>query len=223
MRAVALLSGGLDSTVAAALARADGGMLVAALFVDYGQRAAAAERAAAHAVAAALAMPLRTTTLDLYEGLADRSGALLARDRAMPQPPTAALEGPDADARAAAVWVPNRNGVLVNLAAAVAEALEAEAVVVGFNAEEAATFPDNGPRFLDSLNACLADSTRSRVRVVSPTLSLSKAQLYAEGERIGAPIALSWSCYEAGPAPCGVCESCRRRHRAAAQAAGTDA
>jgi len=216
MRAVALLSGGLDSTVAAALAAARGDVLVAALVVDYGQRAAGAERSAARAVAAALGVPLRTTRLDLYEQLADRAGALVARDRELPSPSDEALAGPAAERRAAAVWVPNRNGVLVNLAAAMAEALGAGAVVVGFNAEEAATFPDNGPRFLESLNACLADSTRGAVRVVSPTIGMTKAELYAEGLRIGAPIDASWSCYEAGPEPCGVCESCRRRARAAA-------
>lgn len=218
MRAVALLSGGLDSTVAAALHRAGGGTLVAALFVDYGQRAAAPERAAARAVAAALEVELHETRVPLYERIGGRAGALVARDRPLPRPDPDALDGPGARASAAAVWVPNRNGVLVNLAAALAEALDAQAVVVGFNAEEAATFADNGPRFVASLNACLADSTRNGVRVVSPTIALGKPALLAAGRRVGAPIERSWSCYDAGPRPCGTCESCRRRARAEAEA-----
>jgi 7-cyano-7-deazaguanine synthase len=115
--------------------------------------------------------------------------------------------------------VPNRNGVLVNLAAALAEARGAEHVVVGFNAEEAETFPDNSTRFLDSLNRCLEDSTRGRVSVVCPTGDLTKAQLLTAGRAAGAPIDLTWSCYEDGSQPCGRCESCVRRQRAIERAA----
>jgi 7-cyano-7-deazaguanine synthase len=209
--ALALLSGGLDSTVAAALHRARTGPVELGLCVDYGQRAAEPERRAAEAVGAALGFPVLTTTLPLLAEITDT--ALVRRGRPVPHPEPGRLDA-DASATADAVWVPNRNGVLVNLAAALAEARGLRFVIVGFNAEEAATFPDNTPRFVESLNACLQDSTRGRVTVVCPTLHLTKAQLLAEGLAVGAPVQFSWSCYEGGARPCGRCESCRRRERA---------
>jgi len=213
MTALALLSGGLDSTVAAALHQARSGPVSLGFFVDWGQRAAGPERRAALAVGAALGFPVLTTSLPL---LAEITGtALVRRDRPMPQPDPGRLDAvAESRASADAVWVPNRNGILVNLAAAVAEARGLPTVIVGFNAEEAATFPDNSARFVDHLNACLADSTRGCVTVVCPTLHLTKAELLAEGLKAGAPVQLAWSCYEGGERPCGRCESCLRRQRA---------
>jgi 7-cyano-7-deazaguanine synthase len=211
MSALVLLSGGLDSTVAATLWAARHGGLELGLCVDYGQRAARREARAAEAVGQALGFPVRHAALPL---LAEITGtALVRREVALPHPGLDHLDR-DAAATADAVWVPNRNGLLVNLAAALAEAQGLGVVVVGFNAEEAQSFPDNSARFVGHLNACLQDSTRGRVRVEAPLVGLTKAQLLAEGRRVGAPLHLAWSCYEGGEAPCGQCESCRRRERA---------
>jgi 7-cyano-7-deazaguanine synthase len=217
MAALVLLSGGLDSTVAAALYAADGGTLACGLFVDYGQRAALPERQAAEAVAGALGFELLCTDLPLLGEIT--TTALVDSSVELPTPDPERLDA-DAAAHADAVWVPNRNGLLVNLAAALAEARGLDTVVVGFNAEEAATFPDNGPRFLVNLNAVLADSTRGAVSVVAPTLDLTKAELLARGLDVGAPTELAWSCYGAGPTPCGRCESCLRRQRAQSALSG---
>lgn len=217
MAALALLSGGLDSTVAAALHRAAGGEVALGLFVDYGQRAAGPEREAALAVGRALGFEVVCTEQPLLAEIT--ATALVDRSAEMPAPDPERLDE-GAAASADLVWVPNRNGLLVNLAAALAEARGLDTVIVGFNAEEAATFPDNGPRFLASLNAALEDSTRGAVRVAAPTLELTKAELLARGREVGAPVELSWSCYEGGPEPCGRCESCLRRRRAEAGTAG---
>ncbi|GJM21551.1 MAG: 7-cyano-7-deazaguanine synthase [Planctomycetota bacterium] len=210
MTALALLSGGLDSCVAAALRQAREHDLAAALFIDYGQRAVAPERVAARAVSAALGVPLHELALPAA-AFANKS-ALLDGATALPSPDleTAA----ETQASAQAVWVPNRNGLLVNLAAALAEAEGHTAVVVGFNAEEAATFPDNGAPFFEALNACLALSTQIGVQVVAPCLELSKAELVRAGRAVGAPLDASWSCYGPGPEACLRCESCLRRARA---------
>jgi 7-cyano-7-deazaguanine synthase len=148
--------------------------------------------------------------------LADITGTALV-DRASPLPGLAADELDDRQktlASAAAVWVPNRNGVFINVAAAFAESLGCEAVVVGFNAEEGQTFPDNTPEFAAAASAALAYSTQTHVRVVSATQHLTKAEIVALGRQLGAPLAHVWSCYEPGPEPCGKCESCLRSARA---------
>jgi 7-cyano-7-deazaguanine synthase len=114
--------------------------------------------------------------------------------------------------------VPNRNGVLVNIAAAFAERLEADTVVVGFNREEAATFPDNGVEFVEAATRALALSTRKGVRVACPVGGLRKDEIVRLGREIGAPLREVWPCYEGGERMCGTCESCRRFRRALARA-----
>lgn len=211
MSALALLSGGLDSTVASALYVADGGVLSRALFVDYGQKAAGPEERAARSVAAALGVEVER--LELPALAAVTRTALVAGDQELPEPDLETLDQ-TAAATADAVWVPNRNGLLLNLAAALAEAGGQEHVVVGFNAEEAETFPDNGAAFLGCVNRALEFSTRGAVAVVAPTLHMSKRELLQAGRAVGAPVELAWSCYRGGDIPCGRCESCRRRERA---------
>ncbi len=209
MIGVALLSGGLDSGVAAAcFARQDGDRLDAALFCDYGQRAARREFDRAAALARRLQVPLHRYELPWLAELARRSGSrLLAGTGDLPAA-TAAAPGDPASARA--VWVPARNAVFVAIAAALAEASGADAVVAGFNREEAATFPDNSAGFLDAATGMLAFGTRAGVRVVSPTLGWDKPRIVAEARALGFTADDFWSCYDGGEAPCGRCESCVR-------------
>ncbi|MBL8722701.1 MAG: 7-cyano-7-deazaguanine synthase QueC [Planctomycetes bacterium] len=209
MRGVVLLSGGLDSGVAAALFAAHSGQqLVAAVFCDYGQRAAQPEHAAATRLAQRFGVPLTVLALPWLGTLARAAGsALLAGGGELPRG-TAARPG-DA-ASAARVWVPARNALFVAAAAAVAESCGADAVVAGFNREEAATFPDNSAEFVAAATALLRLGTRSGVRVVSPTLAFDKPQIQAAALRLGFTAADFWSCYEGGAQPCGTCESCLR-------------
>jgi 7-cyano-7-deazaguanine synthase len=219
MRAVGLLSGGLDSTVALALvaARRLGGVELA-LTIDYGQRAAAREVDAARRIAERLALPHRVVALPFFRELG--GGALLDAELELPRPDRATLDrGGRAVAKSAdRVWVPNRNGVFIEVAAAFAESLGADAVVVGFNREEAATFPDNSQGYLEAMNGALAFSTRGRVRLASPTASLDKVEIVRAGSECDAPLDLIWPCYEGGADPCGTCESCQRLRRAAERA-----
>ncbi len=214
MPAVVLLSGGLDSTVAFKAALDAGGVALALTF-DYGQRAAAREIERARAIAARFDVAHRAIELAWLAEITRT--ALVARDRPLPRPAGAAdLDDPErARASAAAVWVPNRNGVFVNIAAAFAEALGADRVVVGFNREEGATFPDNTEDYARAATAALGWSTLSKVRVDAPTAALDKVEIVRLGRRIGAPLDLVWPCYEGGAEPCGTCESCRRFERAA--------
>lgn len=208
VRAVALLSGGLDSAVAAAtFARAPGHALAAALFCDYGQRAARRERDAARRLADRLGAPFVVRDLPWLGELARESGSRLVADGPLP---TGTRERPGDAQSAAAVWVPARNVVLVAIAAAHAETLGAEVVVTGFNREEAATFADNSAAFVAACTAALALGTRNGVRVESPTLALDKDAIVAAARALGFTAADFWSCYEGGERPCGRCESCLR-------------
>lgn len=200
MKGVAILSGGLDSTVslAAAVRRMK---VVLALTFDYGQRAAGPERRAAARIARRYRVPHRVIALPWLAAITRT--ALVNRRARLPRHEMS-------ERSAAAVWVPNRNGVFIEIAAAHAESLGASRLVTGFNREEAATFPDNSPAYVRAVNRALAYSTANGVKVVSFTADLDKAGIVRLGRRLGAPLEWVWPCYEGGRAWCGSCESCLR-------------
>ena len=212
-KAIILLSGGLDSTVAAWMLRPRVEPVLA-LTADYGQKAARRELAAAYALAQRLGIPHRTVFLPFLREAA--SGPLMDPGTPVPEPAQEDLDDVEGAAResAAAVWIPNRNGVLIAVAAAWAEAAEVDLVACGFNREEAATFPDNSREFLEAQNRALSFSTRTGVRVVSPTIEMTKEEIAGKGRALGVPFELCWPCYLGGQQPCGKCESCRRYERA---------
>ena len=208
---IVLLSAGLDSAVNFKLAL-DKGTVPLALTFDYGHRAARREAHFAGQMCERLGVKHQMLPLK-WLGAITRT-ALVGKRRALPHPNEADLESAMAKRTAAQVWVPNRNGVFLAAAAAFAEALGADQVVAGFNAEEAETFPDNSPEFVMAFNKTLRFSTRTRVKVKSYTASLRKAAIVKKGLRIGAPLELVWCCYDGGRRLCGRCESCMRFRRA---------
>ncbi len=217
---IVLISAGLDSTVNLKLALDDGGV-AAALTFDYSQRAA--RREAENSAAMCARLRVRHETIRL-PWLARITGtALVGRKKPLPRLKPAELDDPVAAGRSALrVWVPNRNGVFLAAAAAYAEALGAERVVAGFNAEEAVTFPDNSEEFARAATRSLRFSTRNAVRVESYTFRLRKPAIVALGLKIGAPMDLVWPCYEGGQRLCGRCESCLRFFRAIREARRED-
>lgn len=216
MKSIVLLSGGLDSAVALAYARQESAVALC-LTMDYGQRAAAREIGAAAALAAYYNVPHQIIELPFLKQVT--ATALVNREQDVPAPDDAALDDPVAAARtAAAVWVPNRNGLFINIAACYAEALGGALIITGFNREEARTFPDNSILFVERINAALASATRNRVRVVSYTQRLDKVEIVRLGQRLKIPWQFIWSCYYGGQTMCGKCESCRRFFRAKAAA-----
>jgi 7-cyano-7-deazaguanine synthase len=203
-RGVAILSGGLDSTVslAAALRKMD---VVLALTFDYGQRAARREREAAGQIARHFRIPHRVVETPWLASLT--STALVNRRARLPLHEMS-------ERSAKAVWVPNRNGVFIEIAAAHAESLGADRLITGFNKEEAVTFPDNSPGYVSAVNLALAYSTANGVKVVSFTGNLDKKAIVNLGRRLDAPLKFIWPCYEGGKRWCGECESCLRSLRA---------
>lgn len=212
MRALALISGGLDSIVAAWAAK-DEHIIAAALTCDYGQRAREREIQAARNVASKLGCSHIVVELPWLGQLGQ--SALTDPRAEVPEVPTSQLDDPSRTQQsAAAVWVPNRNGVFVNVAAAYAEALDCGVIICGFNAEEAATFPDNSAEFIEAADRFLEFSTMRRPKVISPTVGLDKREIVLLGQRLGAPLGLVWSCYHGGEEHCWRCESCQRLRRA---------
>ncbi len=213
-KSVVLLSGGLDSAANLAFCREHDDPVLALTF-RYGQKAASREAEAAAALCARYDVPHEVVELPWLGRLG--GSALTQGNLIVPEIGVDRLD----DARvtretAKAVWVPNRNGIFINVAAAYAERRGAEQVVVGFNREEAATFPDNSEAFLERATAALAYSTLAKVRVFSYTSKWDKREIVArlEGLPLSFPYDKIWSCYEGGAVPCGKCESCQRYKRA---------
>ena len=212
-KSVVLLSGGLDSTVAFKKAF-DVSRVVLVLTFDYGQRAAAKEIEAAASIARLYDVRHEVVKLSWLAEITDT--AMVNRGQTLPKLSRTEIEtgGEKTACSAKSVWVPNRNGVFINIAAAYCESLGAEIIITGFNAEEAATFPDNSPQFIDAVNSSLSYSILSEVEVISPTSSLDKAGIVRLGLDIDAPLDRLWSCYEGGEKMCGICEACVRLKRA---------
>ncbi len=213
-RAVTVLSSGLDSSVALAMTLEQGWSVPLALTFDYGQRAAEREVGHAAKIAAHFGIHHRAIHLPWFKEFA-RAGSLVHRAEHLPYPETKDLSDLEyGKTSAKAVWVPNRNGIFLEIAAGFAENLEADAIIVGFNKEEATTFPDNSLAYVEALNEALQFSTANGVRVHSPTVNLDKTAIVAEAKRLKFPLPLVWSCYENGERMCRKCESCKRLERA---------
>ncbi len=212
MRLVTLLSAGLDSVVATVAASREHEIVLALTF-DYGQHAAGREKAAAIQVAQALGINHSVIALPWLAEITN--SALVAEAEQMIAADAASLDDPQAvSAVAQAVWVPNRNGIFLNIAAGYCEARDCAGIVCGFNAEEAASFSDNSREFMQAAEECFAYSTRHGLQVISPTVALTKAQIVEVGYEIGAPLHLIWSCYLGGQTHCWSCPSCVRLRRA---------
>lgn len=214
IRTVVLLSGGLDSSANLALA-VERDSVALALTARYGQRAAEREVMAARALCDYYRVPHAVVDLPWLGALG--GSALTDKSATMPALATSQLDDRVAtEASARQVWVPNRNGVLLNVAAAYAERLGAKRIAVGFNREEAATFPDNTQAYLEALTQAFYYSTANQARVFSYTVAMDKKEIVAQLKALVQPFpfAMIWSCYEASEKPCGECESCRRLARA---------
>jgi len=212
VRLVTLLSAGLDSVVATTSASREHEIVLALTF-DYGQHAGPREIAAAQQIAKTLDIEHTVVALPWLGQITD--SALVAEEKQIPAADPQSLDDPQAAATAAqAVWVPNRNGIFLNIAAAYCEALDCAGIVCGFNAEEAASFPDNSAKFMQAVQECFAYSTQHGSQVISPTVELSKPEIVKLGYEIGAQLHLIWSCYRGAQTHCWSCPSCVRLRRA---------
>jgi 7-cyano-7-deazaguanine synthase len=133
----------------------------------------------------------------------------------VPKIRSTSLDDRDLTTRTAkAVWVPNRNGLFLNIAACYAESLQAEMIVPGFNREEAVTFPDNSLDFMRATRKAFGFSTANQVDVQCYTITMSKIEIVELGIKLNVPFKKVWPCYFDHAKWCGECESCQRAKRA---------
>ncbi len=214
--AIALLSGGLDSATAAALAQAEGYRVIGLSF-DYGQRHRRELQAAA-AVAQALGLAEHHS---ISVNLAAWGGSALT-DTAM-EVPNAGVQ----DGVIPSTYVPGRNTVFIAIGLSLAEARGAERLVLGVNAVDYSGYPDCRPDYLGAFQT-LADLASKAGReghgtqLWAPLVEWSKTKIVQEALRLGVPIEQTWSCYSGGEHPCGVCDSCRIRDAALIEAGRPD-
>jgi len=206
--AVALLSGGMDSAVASAHARAEGYALVT-LAVDYGQRSRA-ELAAAAGLSQWLGAQEHLT---LLVDLRAVGGSALTGDIDVPRD----VEPGD---RVPVTYVPARNTILLALALSVAEARGAEAIVIGVNSLDYSGYPDCRPAFLEAFQRVAEIGTRAGAegrapKILAPLARFTKAEIVGLGTRLGVPFDITVSCYDPdrNGRACGRCESCVLRRR----------
>lgn len=216
--AVVLLSGGLDSATTLALARADG-YACHGLSVDYGQRHGAELIAAARVAQALGAAVHRTICIDLAQ-----FGGSALTDPSIPVPTDGHTQG------IPVTYVPARNTIMLSLALAWAEVLDARAIYVGVNAVDYSGYPDCRPDYIAAFERMAHQATRAgvtnsdpetRLRIRAPLIAWSKAQIITQGRALGVDYALTVSCYQADEdgRACGQCDACRLR-RAGFAAAG---
>jgi 7-cyano-7-deazaguanine synthase len=214
--AIALLSGGLDSATAAALAQ-EAGHQVIGLSFDYGQRHRRELQAAA-AVAAALGLAEHHT---VAVNLAAWGGSALT-DQTIAIPSEGVQEGV-----IPSTYVPGRNTVFIAIGLSLAEARSAERLVLGVNAVDYSGYPDCRPDYLEAFQQ-LADLASKAGReghgtqLWAPLVEWSKTQIVQEALRLQVPVGDTWSCYSGGDTPCGVCDSCRIRDAALVEAGRPD-
>jgi 7-cyano-7-deazaguanine synthase len=220
LRAVVLLSGGLDSYTAAAIARRDGFELFA-LTIEYGQRHAKeveSARAVARALGTArhleLSVDLRaiggsslTSGAPGMAGMPGVPGMDIPRDRD--------AAGEIAAAGIPSTYVPARNTIFLSLALGWAEVLDARDIVLGVNALDYSGYPDCRPEFIRAFEALAAVATKAgveggRFRVRTPLMAMSKGDIVRRGIELGLDYGLTHSCYDPTPEgrPCGRCDSC---------------
>lgn len=207
-RAVVLLSGGLDSTTAAAMARREGWELYA-LTLRYGQ-VHAAELEAARRVAASLGV---VRHVELAVDLSAFGGSSLVGDGAIPKDQLG-------DAGVPSTYVPARNTVFLSLALAWAEVLGAERIVIGVNALDYSGYPDCRPEFIAAFEYLASLATKAGVEgrpltLYTPLQHLTKAGIVRLGTELGVDFSMTHSCYDPteGGRPCGHCDSCLLRAR----------
>jgi 7-cyano-7-deazaguanine synthase len=212
--AVCIVSGGMDSALAAAMARDEGYGIIAVHF-NYGQRTQQKELERFRLIADDLGAVERYE-IDLL--FFEQIGASALTDSSMEIPSHGVEEG------VPTTYVPFRNGIFLSIASAIAEKHGAEALYIGVVEEDSSGYPDCRERYIKAMEQAIDLGTRDETRVTirMPLVHLSKADIVARALSMGVDLSHTWSCYQNESEACGVCDSCRLRLRGFEEAGAVD-
>ena len=218
-KGVVLLSGGMDSCVTVAIARErHGAENIALVHAGYGQRTQARERQAFSDIADFYGVRERLVVqLDHFRAI---GGSALTDERiAVPEN---SLD--TASASIPVSYVPFRNAHFLSVAVSWAEAIGAREAYIGAVAEDSSGYPDCRPEYYRAFQEVVRVGTRpeTQIEIVTPVITLKKSEIIRKGMELGAPLHLTWSCYQSEDAACGACDSCLLRLRAFAEAGVAD-
>jgi len=218
-KAVVLLSGGMDSCVCAAMAvHAHGPQNVALLHAGYGQRTQERERQSFNAMADFYGLTQRLVVrLDHFRAIG--GSALTDANIAVPE-----NQHDSRQAEIPVTYVPFRNAHFLSVAVSWAEVIGARRIYIGAVAEDSSGYPDCRPEYYRVFQKLIRVGTRpeTQIAITTPVIYLRKSEIIRKGIELGAPLHLSWSCYQNEHLACGVCDSCVLRLRAFAEAGLTD-
>jgi 7-cyano-7-deazaguanine synthase len=221
-KAVVLLSGGMDSCVCMAMARErHGAENVALLHAGYGQRTQRRERRAFEEIAEFYSVRQRLVVqLDHFRAIG--GSALTDEKIAVPENELGA-PGPHSGA-IPVTYVPFRNAHILSVAVSWAEVIGAGAIYIGAVAEDSSGYPDCRPEYYRVFQELIRVGTRpeTQIEIVTPVIRMKKSEIIRRGLELGAPLHLTWSCYQEEELACRVCDSCLLRLRAFAEAGATD-
>lgn len=212
-RAIVLLSGGMDSSVCAALAVRD--YEAAALHVSYGQRTEERERRSFFAICDRLGIETRLAVRN--EALRAIGGSALTDENiAVPESHNPGRDIP-------VTYVPFRNAHFLSVAVSWAEVMGASKILIGAVEQDSSGYPDCRPAYYEAFNRVIAAGTKEGgIEVVTPLIAMRKSQIVRLGLELEAPFDLTWSCYSREDRACGVCDSCVLRLRAFQEAGAVD-
>ena len=216
-KGVVLLSGGMDSCVTAAIANQT--HQLALLHASYGQRTEAKERRCFEAIADFYGVRERLAIrLDAFAQIG--GSALTDRKIAVPETGHALAAG----AGIPITYVPFRNAHFLSAAVSWAEVIGATAVFIGAVEEDSSGYPDCRPQYYHAFAEVVRQGTRpeTHIEIATPVIAMKKNEIVRRGVELGAPLGLSWSCYQYDDAACGTCDSCRLRLKAFAEAGVAD-
>ena len=201
-KGIVLLSGGLDSLVSLGLAKDEYGISLALTF-DYAQKSVKQEIEASLAICTCYGIKHEIIKLDWLKNITHTA---LVADTGIPQ----GKELQNMKESAKNVWVPNRNGLFLNIAACFADGEGYDYIIIGANKEEGRTFPDNSPEFIKRINAGFEYSTQKQPRIIAPLINSDKNDIVKLALANNIPLQYVRSCYAGGEKHCGKCESCVR-------------
>lgn len=209
-KAISVLSGGLDSAVATSAYVDD--YDITAITFDYGQKSFKEELKYSKLLCEYYNMRHEIISLDWLNTISSSS---LTNNEEIPEPSYDDLDDyDDALESAKSVWIPARNTVFCSIALAYAESVGAEKIIVGWDYEEAQTFPDNSKEYLEAFNKTIKYGSYDDIEIVAPLIDMDKIDIVKTGVDYNVPFELTYSCYKGTHTHCGVCESCKRRKRA---------